>query len=76
MPGWPEILVILLIVLLLFGPKKLPELARGLAQSINEFRKAKDEFSRELHSAVKDAEKTAQDLPIKESPGKQPHSPS
>lgn len=48
MPGWPEIIVIMVVVLLLFGAKKLPELARGLAQSLNEFRKARDEFETEL----------------------------
>jgi sec-independent protein translocase protein TatA len=69
MPGWPEILVILLIVLLLFGAKKLPELARGLGQSLNEFRKAKDEFDREIH-------KTANDLEIKEPVEKEPHRPA
>lgn len=38
--GTPEILIILFIVLLLFGAKKLPELAKGLGKSVNEFKKA------------------------------------
>lgn len=38
--GTTEILIILFIVLLLFGAKKLPELAKGLGKSINEFKKA------------------------------------
>ena len=33
MPGWPEIIFILVIVVLLFGAKKLPELARGIGQN-------------------------------------------
>ena len=66
MPGWPEILVIFLIVLLLFGAKRLPELARGLGQSLSEFRKAKDEFDKEL-------KKSANDLQIKEPLEKQPY---
>ena len=37
--GWTEILVILALVLLLFGSKKLPELARALGASIKEFKK-------------------------------------
>jgi sec-independent protein translocase protein TatA len=49
--GGQELILILLIVLVLFGAKKLPELARGMGQAIKEFQKAKDEFSDELHSA-------------------------
>ncbi len=51
--GGQELILILLIVLVLFGAKKLPELARGMGQAIKEFQKAKDEFSDELHSAGK-----------------------
>ena len=49
--GGPDLIWILLLVLLLFGAKKLPELARGLGQAIKEFQKAKDEFTDELHKA-------------------------
>ena len=52
--GGPDLIVILVIVLVLFGAKKLPELARGLGQSLNEFRKTREEFDRELHSAGND----------------------
>ena len=41
--GTGEILLILLVVLLLFGAKRLPELARGLGKGINEFRDAVDD---------------------------------
>lgn len=68
MPGWPEIVFILVIVLLLFGAKKLPELARGLGQSLGEFKKARDEFEREI-------QKSANQLEIKEPAEKQPHKP-
>ncbi|GIW31886.1 MAG: hypothetical protein KatS3mg071_2060 [Meiothermus sp.] len=37
--GFPEMAVILLVALLLFGPRKLPELARGLGEAIREFKK-------------------------------------
>jgi sec-independent protein translocase protein TatA len=47
----PDLIVILLIILVLFGAKKLPELARGMGQAVKEFQKAKDEFSDELHKA-------------------------
>lgn len=43
MPGGPELLVILFIVLLLFGAKKLPELSRSLGKSLGEFKKGQQE---------------------------------
>jgi TatA/E family protein of Tat protein translocase len=46
--GMSELLVIFILVLLLFGPKKLPELARGLGKGIQEFKKAADDVKREL----------------------------
>ena len=47
-PSGQDLFILLLIVLVLFGAKKLPELARGLGQSVNEFKKAKDEFDKEV----------------------------
>jgi len=44
----PDVMVILLIVLLLFGAKKLPELARGMGRAVKEFGAARDEIEREL----------------------------
>src|SRR2546430_17715360 len=49
----PDLIIILLIILVLFGAKKLPELARGMGQAVKEFQKAKDEFSDELNKAGK-----------------------
>jgi sec-independent protein translocase protein TatA len=69
MPGWPETIFILVIVLLLFGAKKLPELARGLGQSLGEFKKARDEFEREV-------QKSTAELEVKEPAEKEPHKPS
>ena len=46
--GGPDLIVILLIVLVLFGAKKLPDLAKGMGQAMREFHKAKDEFGQEL----------------------------
>lgn len=51
--GGPDLIVILLIVLVLFGAKRLPDLARGMGQAMKEFQKAKDEFGNELHSVAK-----------------------
>ena len=44
----PDMMVILLVVLLLFGAKKLPELARGMGRAVKEFSAARDEIEREL----------------------------
>jgi sec-independent protein translocase protein TatA len=66
--GGPDLFIILLIVLVLFGAKKLPELARGLGQSMNEFKKAREEFDKELHQA-------GQDLKVPP-PNTQPYQPA
>ncbi len=52
MLGWPEIIGILVVVLILFGAKKLPELAKGLGQGIKEFKKASSDMQNELHRSV------------------------
>jgi len=44
----PDMMVILFIVLLLFGAKKLPELARGMGRAVKEFSAARDEIEKEL----------------------------
>ena len=64
LPSGPDLIVIMVIVLVLFGAKKLPELARGLGQSLGEFKKAKDEFEREIH-------KSAAEIEVKEPIGKE-----
>lgn len=51
--GW-EIVLILAVVLILFGAKKLPELAKGLGQGIKEFKKATTEVSHEISTAMDD----------------------
>lgn len=62
--GGQEIVVIFLIVLLLFGAKKLPELARGIGKSMGEFKKARDEFEKEITRAEHDVQ--IKDTPRKE----------
>ena len=52
--GFPEILIIMVIVLLLFGAKKLPEFARGLGKSMGEFKKARQEFEHEITKSVEE----------------------
>jgi len=58
----PDLLIILVIVLLLFGAKKLPELAKGMGQAVREFTKAKDEFEREVTRPVAPTEEVVQKL--------------
>ena len=52
--GMGELIVILVIVLLLFGASKLPEIARALGRSINEFKKASKEVRDEIEDISKD----------------------
>ena len=50
--GGGEIILILFVILLLFGAKKLPELAKGLGKGINEFKKASSEIKDEVEKAI------------------------
>jgi len=59
--GGPEIIGIGVIVLLLFGAKKLPELAKGIGRASGEFKKAQNEFKHSLESAEEEAIKKDQD---------------
>ncbi|PIR17731.1 MAG: twin-arginine translocase TatA/TatE family subunit [Deltaproteobacteria bacterium CG11_big_fil_rev_8_21_14_0_20_49_13] len=51
--GWTEILIILLVVVFLFGARRLPELARSLGKSLNEFKKG----MKDVTADIKDEEK-------------------
>jgi sec-independent protein translocase protein TatA len=51
--GW-EWVIVILAVLLLFGAKKIPELARGLGTGIKEFKKATREVTDEIHNAAEE----------------------
>lgn len=54
--GFQEMLVILVVVLIFFGPKRLPDLAKSLGKGIAEFKKASDEVRRGIDEAVREAE--------------------
>lgn len=54
--GAPELIIVLVIVLLLFGGKKLPELSRSMGRSIREFRKATEEADVEDEGTRSDAD--------------------
>lgn len=65
--GGPEMIMIFIVILLLFGAKKLPELARGVGKSMGEFKKARDEFEKEITRS--------EDQVLKESKPKDPTAP-
>ena len=57
--GWNEILLILLVVLLLFGGKKIPELMRGMGKGIREFNDAKSNVRKEIEEGISEKEHAA-----------------
>ena len=61
--GGGEIIIILALILVLFGAKKLPELAKGLGQGIKEFKKATREVTDEVSRAMEEPEPPPRRLP-------------
>ena len=61
--GGTELMVVLAIVLILFGAKKIPEFAKGLGSGIKEFRKASREVQEELERAGRDVDEPAPSSP-------------
>ena len=51
--GMPELIVIFVIALIIFGPRKLPELGKSLGRSLNEFKKASNELQNTLEQEIK-----------------------
>lgn len=50
--GFPELLIILAIALLIFGPKKLPEVGRSIGRALREFRRTSDEIKERLEDEI------------------------
>ena len=69
--GGPEIIVILLIVLVLFGGKKIPELMKGLGKGVKEYKKAMNGVEEELNGIVQTEEPSANQATNPESPTQQ-----
>ncbi|MDQ8180126.1 twin-arginine translocase TatA/TatE family subunit [Pelagicoccus sp. SDUM812005] len=61
--GWPEITIVIVIFILLFGAKKLPELARGVGKSIKEFKKATSNIEEEVRNAIEEEPKSSAPKP-------------
>lgn len=54
--GLPELLIILVVVLLIFGPRRLPEMAKGIGQSVREFRKGLRDMKDDFESAAEESD--------------------
>jgi sec-independent protein translocase protein TatA len=67
MPGGTEWLIILFVVLLLFGGKKIPELMRGVGKGIREFNNARNSIETEIREGMRDADRKAVEESKKES---------
>jgi|TARA_B110000438_G_scaffold235332_1_gene232036 sec-independent protein translocase protein TatA len=66
--GAPELLVVFLIVLLFFGAKRLPELARGLGKSMKEFKKATQEVQEDFQEAMDTVDPSKPEKPVVNKP--------
>lgn len=51
-PGWGEMLIIALFILVFFGAKKIPEIARGMGKGIREFKDATKEVKKEINEGI------------------------
>ena len=79
--GMPEMLVIAVIALIIFGPRKLPELGKSLGKSIAEFKRASNELKNTLEDEIRteelnEARKSAQIPPAASVPPSTPASPA
>lgn len=63
--GMPELIIILVIALIIFGPRKLPELGRSLGRSIGEFKKASNELRSTLEEEIRIEEQRDQRASIR-----------
>ena len=76
--GMPELIVILVIALIIFGPRKLPELGRSLGKSIAEFKRASNDLKHTLEEEIRleEVKNTARQTPPAHDGAAPPASPS
>jgi sec-independent protein translocase protein TatB len=66
--GMPELLLILVLALIVLGPKKLPEVARALGKGMAEFRRATDELKEEFRQMEHDIDDSSPEATVKDDP--------
>ena len=66
--GWPEMLLILVLVLIFFGPRRLPEIAEAMGKSIRKFKSATQDASREVRREIEDAGQPKREEPRRDEP--------
>lgn len=68
--GFPEMIFIFLLALIIFGPKKMPEIGRQIGRALNEFKRASNEFKAQIETEIShlDVEPNQQILPPAEPP--------
>lgn len=62
--GFPELMIILVVALIVFGPRKLPELGRSLGKSLNEFKRASNELRNTLDEEIRVEEQRKAPPPV------------
>ena len=71
--GMPELVIIFVIALIIFGPRKLPELGRSLGRSLSEFKRASNELKSTLEDEIRvEEQRTATPAPPKPAPAPTP----
>ena len=70
--GGPELFLILVIALIVFGPKKLPEIGKNMGRMIGEFRKASQDFQRTIEDEVAAVNRSAETPPAQAQPAPKP----
>ncbi len=74
--GMPEMLVILVIALIIFGPRKLPELGKSLGKSLAEFKRASNDLRHTLEDEIRSEDQTAKAAATPDTPPAIPAAPA